>query len=71
MDFLEFEISDSESLKRALIAYFRHFRPLYPGMAKESSPQTFPIDLFVKRACHVAKISREYNGWYMYNSLLT
>ena len=40
-------------------------------MAKESSPHTFPIDLFVKRACHVAKISREYNGWYMYNSLLT
>ena len=31
-------------------------------MAKESSLQTFPIDLFVKEAYNVVKILHNYNG---------
>ena len=39
-------------------------------MAKESSPQVFPIDLFMKEAYHVVKIFHKYNGLRKNNMLL-
>ena len=39
-------------------------------MTKESS-QIFTIDLFVKEAYHVMKISHKYNGFHGKNSLLS
>ena len=42
---------------RVSINNFTDFR-----MAKESSLQLFPIDLFVKKAYHVVKILYKYNG---------
>ena len=39
-------------------------------MTKESSLQSFPIDLFVKEAYRVVKVLHKYNGLRMNNSLL-
>ena len=49
---------------------FRDSRRSLSRMAKGSSPQIFPIDLFMKEAYHVVKILHKYNGLRTNNMLL-
>ena len=56
---------------KVLIGYFRNFKSSQPRMAKESSLQLFPIDLFVQEAYRVMKILHNYDGLRRNSSLLT